>query len=103
GGERPVGAGVDAQAGEQGAGGGVGGPGNVSNVLVDRFMADADFAALYEAKTAELTEQLYASGTADEVIANWSDLLTNDAGTLVSEETVSTEAAALVTYIDGVR
>jgi hypothetical protein len=66
-------------------------------------MADADFAALYASKTSELTELLFASGTVDEVIANRADVLINGAADLVSEETVSAEAAALVAYVDGVR
>ncbi len=86
-----------------GAGGGAGGPGDQSNVLVDRFMADTDFAAMYSAKTAELTELLFTSGTVDEVIAQWADVLINGAGELVSEATVSADAAALISYVDGVR
>ena len=109
-----VGGGVgDADAGRptgpppDGAGGGAefgaGGPGEQSNVLVDRFMADTDFAAMYSAKTAELTELLFTSGTVDEVIAQWADVLINGAGELVSEATVSADAAALISYVDGVR
>ncbi len=85
------------------AGGGAGGPGDQSNVLVDRFMANADFAAMYTAKTAELSELLFTSGTVDEVIAKWADVLINGAGELVSEATVSADAAALINYVDGVR
>ena len=72
-------------------------------MLVDRFMADEDFAALYTSATEELNELLFASGTVDEVIANWADLLINDASDLVSEDTVAAEAAALIGYVDGVR
>lgn len=80
-----------------------GGAGDQANVLVDRFMADSDFAALYASATVELTEQLFTSGTVDEVIANWSDVLINGATELVSEATVSAEAAALISYADTVR
>ena len=83
--------------------GGAGGPGDQANVLVDRFMADADFAALYAARTAELTETLFTSGTVDEVIAKWADVLINDSADLVSEETVAADVAALISYVDGVR
>ncbi len=83
--------------------GAVGGPGGQSNVLVERFMADDDFAALYATKAAELNELLFASGTVDEVIANWADVLINGASDLVSEATVTAEAAALISYVDGVR
>ncbi|MBT8207326.1 MAG: CotH kinase family protein, partial [Acidimicrobiia bacterium] len=51
------------------AGGGeAGGPGDQANVLVDRFMAEETFAALYASKTAELNDSLFASGTVDKVI-----------------------------------
>ena len=106
GGGRPVGPPPGAAGGEAdigAVGGAGGGPGDQANVLVDRFMADADFAALYETKTTELSELLFTSGTVDEVIANWADVLINGAAELVSEETVSTEAAALIAYVDGVR
>lgn len=83
--------------------GGVGGPGGQPNVLVDRFMADEDFASMYAAQTAELTELLFASGTVDEVIANWTDVLINGAADLVPQATVTAEAAALISYVEGVR
>ncbi len=83
--------------------GGAGGAGGATNILVDRFLADDDFAALYVSKTAELTEVLFASGTVDDVIAKWADVLINGASDLVSEETVAAEAAALIGYVDGVR
>ena len=66
-------------------------------------MADDDFASLYATKTAELNELLFASGTVDEVIANWADVLVNGAADLVSEATVAAEAAALISYVDGAR
>jgi spore coat protein CotH len=72
-------------------------------VLVDRFMANAEFAAMYTTNTAELTELLFASGTVGEVIANWSNVLINGAADLVSEATVISEAAALISYVDGGR
>ncbi len=85
------------------AGGAAGDPGGQSNVLVERFMANDELAALYAAKTAELSELLFASGTVDEVIANWADVLINGASDLVSEATVEADAAALISYVDGVR
>jgi spore coat protein CotH len=98
---RPTGPPPDAAGG--GAVGGAGGPGDQANVLVDRFTANADFAALYTSATEELNELLFASGTVDEVIANWADLLISDASDLVSEDIVAAEAAALIGYVDGVR
>jgi spore coat protein CotH len=89
--------------GAGGGAGGPGGPGGEANVLVDRFMANAEFAAMYTTNTAELTELLFASGTVGEVIANWSNVLINGAADLVSEATVISEAAALISYVDGGR
>ena len=102
---RPAGPPPDAAGGGAvgGAGGGAGGPGDQANVLVDRFLAEADFAASYASKTAELSELLFASGTVDEVIANWTDVLITGASDLVSEATVAADAAALISYVDGVR
>ena len=99
----PAGGPAGRPTGVPAGGGEAGGPGEQANVLVDRFMGDADFAALYASKTTELTELLFASGTVDEVIANRADVLINGAADLVSEETVSAEAAALIAYVDGVR
>ncbi len=92
-----------AAAGVGDVGAGVGGPGDQANVLVDRFMADDDFAAMYAAASGELNELLFASGTVDEVIATWVDVLSTGASGLVSETTVAAEAAALVSYVDRVR
>ena len=80
-----------------------GGPGDQPNVLVDRFMAEEEFASLYASRTDELTELLFSSGTVDLVIANWVDVLINGASDLVSEATITADAAALVGYVDGVR
>ena len=100
GGERP--ALPDGAAGPA-AGIGGGGPGDQANVLVDRFLADDGFAALYASKTVELTELLYNSGLADQVIDSWTDVLGAGASDLVSDEVIAAEAAAIVSYIDGVR
>ena len=99
-GNRPAG---PAGPGDPAAAGGVGGPGGQSNILVERLMANDDFAALYVSQTTVLNEALFVSGTVDEMIANWADVLINGAGDLVSEETVTAEAAALINYVDGVR
>ena len=80
-----------------------GGPGDQPNVLVDRFLAEEEFASLYVSKTAELTELLYSSGTVDLVTANWTDVLINGASDLVSVATVTADAAAIIGYVDGVR
>jgi spore coat protein CotH len=114
GGGRPVGGGAGRPAGPPAdatdvaatgvaAVDGAGGPGDQANVLVDRFMADEGFAALYASATTELRELLFASGTVDEVIANWTDVLVTGASDLVSETTITAEAAAIINYVDGVR
>ncbi len=98
------GAGGNRPAGGGGAGGGgAGGPGDQPNVLVDRFMANDDFAALYASKTSELTDQLFTSGTVDDVLANWTELLINDAADLVPASSVMANAAAISSYVDGTR
>ncbi|MGH1492540.1 MAG: CotH kinase family protein [Acidimicrobiales bacterium] len=100
GGDRP--ARPDGAAGPA-AGIGGGGPGDQSNVLVDRFMADDDFAALYASKTAELTDLLYSSGLVDQVIETWTDVLGAGASDLVTDEIITAEAAAITAYVDGAR
>ncbi len=97
------GAGRPPRDGAAGGAGGAGGPGDQPNVLVDRFMANDDFAALYAAKTDQLTEQLFTSGTVDDVLANWTDLLSNDATDLVPASTVTSEAAAITSYVNEAR
>ena len=103
----PPGAAGDAPTGGLGgmpAGGPqAGGPGDQPNVLVDRFLADEEFAALYSSKTDQLTELLFSSGTVDIVIASWADVLIEGAADLVSEATVTADAAAIIGYVDGVR
>ncbi|RYV53021.1 CotH kinase family protein [Pengzhenrongella frigida] len=76
-------------------GGGMGG-----NVLAERFMADDEFAALYASTLADLTATLYASGTAADIVRSWTTVLTDQAGDLVSTETIDQEAAAITTYFD---
>lgn len=80
GGDRPAG------------GGGPGGQGD--NVLSTRFLADADFAALYQQTLDELTEALFSSGAATEVVEQWVDTLTA-ATDLVPTATVESEAGAI--------
>ncbi len=89
--ERPGGAGGP---------GGVGGPGSQPNVLVDRLLANNDFASLYAAKTAELRDLLFTSGTVDTVIERWTAVLTTGAAELVTSQAVATDAAALIDYVD---
>jgi spore coat protein CotH len=86
--DRPEGPGGD-------MGGGMGGGMRGSNVLVERFTAVEEFADLVEQARADLTESLYSSGVADDVIDRWADLLTSQAGDLVDADTVAEEADAV--------
>jgi len=91
-GERPEGG---------GPGGGMGGGmGRRSNVLVERFTAVEAWADLVEQATTELTESLYASGTAEEIVQKWETLLTSQAGDLVDAATVTEEADAVRAVIE---
>ena len=78
--------------------GGGGGPGgmNRENPLVDRFLADAEFNALYEQAAADLQAALYDSGTASAVLAEWSSIVA-DSG-LVDQATIDSESSAIETY-----
>lgn len=78
---------------------GPGGFGPGGNVLVERFLANEEWNALYEQKLAELTEQLIDSGTAQQVLDDWVDLLTSEATDLVSESTVAQEADQIAAYL----
>jgi spore coat protein CotH len=74
------------------------GPGlaEVSNVLVDRFLANADYAALYQSELDRLATELYDSGTASGILDNWVSLL--EGSELITDDVISTEAAAISRY-----
>ena len=55
------------------------GPGGRENVLVERFTAVDEWADLVEEAKADLTEELFASGYAEEVLDRWVDVLTEQA------------------------
>lgn len=76
-------------------GGGQGGGFEQSNVLVDRFLANTEFAALYESKLAELTDAFYTSGAAQQILDTWVATLTEQATDLVAADTITAEAAAI--------
>ncbi|WP_430868230.1 CotH kinase family protein [Demequina aurantiaca] len=87
--------GADAQAGlgnrNAGGGGGAGG----SNILSERFLANADFKAMYDAAVEELTASLFESGTAQASLDTWTSLLNSSAADLVDPEVVATESQIL--------
>ena len=69
-----------------------------SNILVQRFLANSTFSALYQKTLAELRSQLYASGKAAEIVNRWAALLKSQASDLVSATTVDQEAANIKKY-----
>ena len=106
--ERPEGMPTDMPSGmptdrpEGGPGGGmVGGMGGRENVLVERFTAVDEWADLVEQAKADLTEELYASGYAEEVLDRWVEVLTEQAGDLVDADTVQQEADAIREKVTG--
>lgn len=77
------------------AGPGAAGP-QASNVLVDRFLADADYAALYQSELDRLTTELYNSGAASEILDKWVSLL--EGSGLVDDTVISSEAASISSF-----
>lgn len=77
-----------------GAGGGMGGRGG--NILSEKFMANADFEALYQEKLTALTAQLYTDGAAQEILDRWVGVL-QQATDLVPAETITAEAENIAT------
>jgi spore coat protein CotH len=93
-GARPTGAMPDGAAGGA-MPGGAGGGGRGGNILAERFKANADFNALYEKALTDLRAELYASGEAQTILDTWTSVLTEQAGDLVSADTVAAEAKAI--------
>jgi spore coat protein CotH len=86
--------GVRPDGGRGGPGGGMGGMGG-DNVLVERFTAVEEWADLVEQAKTDLTEELFTSGYADEVLDQWVEVLTDHAGDLVDADVVQEEADAI--------
>ena len=78
-----------------GGGAGMGGPGGRSNILVERFMANETFAALYEQALVDLRAELYDSGAAAEILERWTGVLTDQATDLVDTATIEQEASSI--------
>jgi spore coat protein CotH len=75
-----------------------GGPRGKSNLLVQRFHANTEFEALYQQRLTELKTQVYESGAAAEVLAEWVTVLKTHASDLVDPATVDGEAAKITAY-----
>ena len=95
---RPSGGAV--QGGGRPAGAGAPGGRSGGNILSERFLANAEFQALYDAKTTELTQTLFGSGAADEVLDRWVDVLSANAADLVDGATIEAEADDIRAYFD---
>ena len=78
--------------------GGNGGP-STGNILAERFMADAGFAAMYDAAKADLTASLFASGLAQSHLDAWVALLNSQAADLISTDEVAGDAASIEAYL----
>ena len=74
----------------------VGGPGEQANVLVDRFLANPEFAALYDTALVELDASLFDSGVAAEVLATWVSVL--ETSGFVSRDTIAEESVQVAAY-----
>jgi len=74
------------------AGGNAGGGGNV---LSERFLANADFTALYDAEVERQTDAFFANGQADTSLDAWVNVLGDDAAALIEPLIVEEEAEAL--------
>jgi len=101
GGAMPSGPAPDGAAPADGAApGGAGGLGRSmgGNILAERFKANTEFSALYQQSLTDLRAELYASGAAQAILDTWTSVLTSQAGDLVSEETVSAEAATIAEH-----
>lgn len=91
----PPAAGEDAPAGDENRAGA-----HKSNILVERFAANADFAALKAKASADLKTSLYTSGAADTLLDTWSTLLTKSAPALIMAETIASDADAIRKIVD---
>lgn len=75
-----------------------GGPGGMmrDNPLVDRFLANEEWNALYEQAKADLQVSLYDSGTAVSILEQWSSIVLSSG--LVDQSTVDSDTGAIEPY-----
>lgn len=83
------------------AAGGAGRMGGRGNILVTRFNANEAFKKSYEQALTDLTDGLYASGKAAEVLQTRAAVLTAKAGDVLSADTITKESASIKTYFEG--
>lgn len=97
---RPGGQGGGAPGGPGGMPAGGANRGNQSgNVLARRFEADSTFAAQKSAATERLRAELYTSGYAAQRLSEIAAMLTEVAGHNIGAETITSEKAAIATYL----
>lgn len=72
-----------------------GGPGGRSNVLVERFLENPEWQALYDEATATLEEELFDSGIATDILEKWTTVLESGATNLVTGQQISEDASAI--------
>lgn len=89
--------GGDMGGGMDGGGMGAGGM-SQENPLVDRFLADDDFADLYDEATTDLQSELIDSGLLQDAVAEWSAVLTDGASDLVDDATITAEGEAITSF-----
>ncbi|MFT4231295.1 MAG: CotH kinase family protein [Leucobacter sp.] len=76
------------------------GGGRGGNILSERFLANADFKALYTAARERLETELYDSGVAAEVLSEWTQVLIDGASDIVSADVITQESEALAAKLD---
>jgi spore coat protein CotH len=76
-----------------------GGPGEQTNVLVDRFLANPEFSVLYDTALVERDASLYESGIAAEVLATWVSVV--ETSGFVTTGTIAEESAQIAAYFGG--
>ncbi len=81
-------------------GGGAGNGASQGNILSERFLANADFAALVAQATTDLRGTLIDSGTATAVLDVWTALLKSEASDLISNEILTEEADAIRSFLE---
>lgn len=91
----PGGAGGEAPGGQMRDGQIPGGPGQQSNALVQRFHANTEFEALYNASVARLRNDLFTSGRASEILDRRSQVLTDQATDLIDPGSVASDAKSI--------
>lgn len=87
--------GAAVQPGAEQAGAGQLSPPSDGNILAERFQTNDAFVALINQATSDLTEALFTSGLADEIVNDWTSMLQTEATALVDASTVDANAAAI--------